>query len=279
MVVKRILFAFLLFTGVLLSTGSAPAQKEVKNPLIKMGETLTYEGKFSKLILRGIDVAELTVTVQPAPEGNDYLVRAEAKSKGGILKLFGFTFYQRIETLLDGSSLRVVRTVKRDEQGDRVRDSRAEFDFEEDKVSYIETDPNDLTRPPRVIASPIEAETHDILSAIYMLRRLPLEVGKEFELSVSDSGLVYKVPIRVTGREKIKSSIGKKWCFRLEPEVFGEGRLIEREGKMIIWITDDERRLPVRSQINTSLGKVVLKLEKISNLVEKPTASKTTPRA
>ena len=45
------------------------------------------------------------------------------------------------------------RTVKRDEQGDRVRESEALFDYKEKKVIYIETDPNDAMRAPRVTGS------------------------------------------------------------------------------------------------------------------------------
>jgi len=77
--------------------------------------------------------------------------------------------------------------------------------------------------------------------------------------------LVYKIPVRVTARELQKSVLGKVWCYRLEPEVFGAGRLIEDEGSMILWITDDARRLPVRSQINAKIGRVEVKLKRIND--------------
>jgi hypothetical protein len=229
------------------------------------GETLTYEGKFSKLILRGIDVADLSFSVARVPGSDNFIVRSEATSKGGILKLFNFTFYQSIESVIDGKTYEILETVKRDEQGDRVRDSEALFDYKQKRVTYIETDPNDLTRAPRQMAAPVENETQDMVSGIYLLRRLPLEIGRTFELLVSDSGRSFKVPVHVTGREKRKSIFGKIWCFRVEPEVFGENRMIEKEGTMTIWITDDDRRLPVRTQINTSIGKVVVSLTKIEN--------------
>ena len=105
-------------------------------------------------------------------------------------------------------------------------------------------------------------QTHDLISAIYALRRLPFAVGKTFELTISDSGLVYKVPIRVTGREMQKSILGKNWCWRVEPEVFGENRMIEQKGDMTIWITDDARRIPVRSRIDSEIGRIEVKLKK-----------------
>lgn len=228
------------------------------------GETLEYEGNYSKLVLRGIDVAELNFKVEQIPNDNIFVVKTEAVSKGGILKLFNFKFYQNIESFVDGKTFEILRTIKRDEQGDRVRNSEAVFDYKEDKVTYVETDPNDLMRPPRTVASTIENKTQDLVSAIYMLRHLPLAVGKTFELNISDSGLVYKVPVKVTGRERRKSVLGKKWCFILEPEVFGENRMIERDGSMTLWITDDKNRIPIRANIDTNIGKVVVKLKKIS---------------
>jgi len=75
--------------------------------------------------------------------------------------------------------------------------------------------------------------------------------------------LVYKIPVRVTARERQDSILGKVWCFRVEPEVFGAKRPIEDKGKMIIWLTDDTSRIPVRSQIQTSLGKIEVKLKKV----------------
>jgi hypothetical protein len=33
---------------------------------------------------------------------------------------------------------------------------------------------------------------------------------------------------------------------------------------MVIWITDDARRIPVRSQVNASIGKIEIKIQSIS---------------
>jgi Protein of unknown function (DUF3108) len=235
-----------------------------KSEPFAVGEKLTYEGKLSKSVLRGISVAELTFTVEKDSNEKNYLIKADAVSKGTLLKLFRFSFIQNIESVVDGELFRAAKTVKFDQQGDRIRRSEAVFDYQEKKVTYIETDPKDTMKAPRKIASSIETnETHDIITAIYQLRRLPLAVGKKFELSVSDSGLVYKIPVTVTNREQQNSVSGKIWCFRVEPQVFGDGRFIEQKGSMVIWISDDAKRMPIRSIINASIGKLDVKLKKI----------------
>ena len=167
---KRLIFTIFLLIGLqFLLFAQTP-----KNPnLYKAGEKLTYEGSFSKLLLRGIDVADMSFTVYNSPDKQDYFIQAEARSKGTLLKLFSFSFYQKIDSTVDGDSLSVLKTVKRDEQGDRVRESEAVFDYRSDKVTYVETDPKDPQRPPRKVASTINDETQDLISAIYTLRRLP----------------------------------------------------------------------------------------------------------
>jgi hypothetical protein len=236
-----------------------------KVPPFVDGENLTYEGKISKII-RGIAVADLSFTLQKDPKGEDYVVKAEAKSKGSLLKLFRFSFLQEMQTSIDSDDFRATRTVKHDVQKERVRNSEAVFDYRERRVTYVETDPNEPMRAPRRIASEIDDVSHDLISALYSLRLLPLAVGKSFRMSVSDSGLVYEIPVRVTAREQQRTIFGKQWCFRVEPQIFGTNRLIEREGDMTIWITDDARRLPVRSVVNSPYGKIDIRLKSAKNL-------------
>ncbi len=239
------------------------AQQSQKLPF-GPGETLTYEGKISKII-QGIAVADLTFTIEPTANENQISLKTDAKSKGTLLKLFRFSFLQQYESLVEQNSFRILKTVKTDVQKDRVRNSEAIFDYNENKVTFTEVNPKEPMRAPRTIASEIKSDTQDLVSGLYYLRTLPLAVGKTFMINVSDSGLVYQVPVRVTGRETQKSVLGKVPCFRIEPEIFGNNRLIEQKGSMIIWITDDQRRIPVRSKIKSELGKIEVRLKGVGN--------------
>jgi hypothetical protein len=228
------------------------------------GEVLTYEAKISKII-NGIGVADLKFTVSDAGGNRGTVISTVARSKGTLLKLFRYSFIQEYETLVDPTQFRALSTKKHDVQKDRVRDGEAVFDYSQKRVTYTETDPKEPMRPPLRIASKIDGFTHDVVSGIYALRLLPLAVGKTFEMTISESGLVYQIPVRVTARELQRTVLGKVLCFRVEPEVFGTGRIIEREGNMVIWITDDAKRLPVRSVINSPVGKIDVRLKSVAN--------------
>jgi hypothetical protein len=227
------------------------------------GETLSYEAKLSKII-SGVPVADLTMTVSNADTG-DLRIDADAKSKGTLLKLARYSFFYQFSSNIDTAVFRIEHTERKTTEKERVRNGEASFDYGEKRVTYIETDPKEPMKPPRKIASGIGDETHDIVSGIYALRLLPLSVGKRFSLTVSDTGLVYEVPVRITAREIQKTIFGKVWCYRVEPEVFGPGRMIDDKGTMVIWITDDSQRIPVRSVIKISFGKIDIRLKSVSN--------------
>lgn len=260
---KKRFFSILVL--LFLSAASLFAQTRPSAVPFKAGETLNYEIKVSRAIFRGISVAEMSFTLGEDLNNKNLVVDAGAKSKGTLTKLFRFSFIQNIKSTIDSEKFRALKTVKHDVQGERVRDSEAIFDYTQKMVTYVETDPKDPARPPRKIASAVPDETHDLISGVYHLRTLPLAVGKTFEVAVSDSGLVYKIPVRVTAKEMQNTAIGKVSCFRLEPTVFGPGRFIETKGSMIIWITDDARRLPVRSSINANIGKIEIKIKSVNN--------------
>jgi hypothetical protein len=106
----------------------------------------------------------------------------------------------------------------------------------------------------------------DIASAFYFLRTQPLALGQSFEMLISDSGQVYHTPVRVTERKKLKTVLGQVWTLRVEADVFGEGHLLRGKGKLAIWYTDDERRIPVKARINNELGSLDIKLKSVRKL-------------
>lgn len=225
------------------------------------GETMTFEGKISKYHI-SFSVAEMTLAAT-IPAGTDnLLIKTDADSKGTLIRLFRYSFLQQYESTIDLANFRILKTTKHDVQKERVRDSEAIFDYTAKRVTYVETDPKDATRPPRRIASEIPAQMLDIVSAIYYVRIRPFILGERFDVPVSDSGLVYTVPVRVAGRESFNTALGKKTaCIRLEPEIFGPGRLIEQKGNMTLWLTDDARRIPVRAKVSTTFGTAEIKLK------------------
>ena len=240
-------------------------------------EELVYVAEFSRALLKKVDVADFRFTASRQPSlqkasysGIDqnkredtYLLKftGDVASKGFFSKLFNLRFREQIESIVEPHSFSVQTTKKVDEQGKRARVS--ETSYRDGKVKWIETDPNDHSRPPRSAEATFAGQVQDVLSAIYYLRTQPLEVGKNFEMTVSDSGVVYQVPVRVVEKKIRKSVLGRAEAIRVDPEVFGENRMLSGEGQFSIWFTNDSRRVPISARIKTKYGTFDVTLRKL----------------
>ena len=185
-------------------------------------------------------------------------------SKGFFTKLAGFSFHQHVVSKVDANPFSALKTNKLDEQGKRVRISEANFDYEKRIVTWTERDPNQ-NQPPRITSLDFTVPIQDVLSMIYYLRTQKLEVGKTFDIPVIDSGRMFLLPVAVTERKKINTVLGRLYAVRVEPALFGQDRMIRTNGKIAIWITDDNRHLPVWAEIKINLGTVDIKLKRVSN--------------
>lgn len=272
---RRLKFAALALLLCALLVASAPARNDRPKDNARFPfepyEELVYEGDFSRAILRNVNIAELRFKADHTQAATSAAGNAasplhftlEAESKGIVRNLFGLNFHQRIDSTVEPASFSVLQTTKLDEQGKRKRSSEAVFDRTAGKITWTERDPTDPTRTPRVITSPLSGDIQDLASAFYYLRTQPLAVGKSFEILVSDSGQVYHIPVAVTERKKMKTVLGEVQTLKIEPEVFGEGRLMRGKGKLTLWLTDDARHIPVRAHINNEMGTLDVKLKSV----------------
>lgn len=256
-----------LLLVLLAATGSFARAQQLgaREPLFFRGEELFYEAEFKKGLLRGANIGEFRFSARPeqTAAGDPLHLVGDVVSKGFFTKLAGIHFHEHVESVVDPDQFRPLRTNKLDEQGKRVRVSGAIFDHEKRKVTWTERDPNQ-NQPPRITSLDFSEPIQDVLSMIYFLRTQQLEVGKSFEIPVSDSGQVFRMTVAVVERKRIKCVLGRVSAVRVEPAMFGEGRMLRGEGKLSIWITEDSRHLPVWAHLNLNIGTVDIKLKRVS---------------
>lgn len=279
------------------SASAVSNDSQTPKPLpFEVDEELIYQADFSKLLLRGIEIAEFRFTVeraQPlaearttdaaaasataaasastatpanaAAQSSNLVFKGDVRAKGWFRKIFGIDFHYNHEATVAPDTLLILHTSKLDEQGKRVRVSDAVFDRATNVVTWTERNPNDPQAEPRVVRNVLDGAAHDFISAIYFLRTQQLRPGQSFELAVSDSGQTVRVPVRVLERKTVKSVVGRVPTLRVEIDLFGAGRLVnDRQGEMTLWITDDARRLPVRARLTADVGTLDIKLKKVS---------------
>jgi len=133
---------------------------------------------------------------------------------------------------------------KRLHEGEYRKNVQVRFDQQEHKAVY---------KDGRIID--VAPETHDILSAFYVVRTLPLIEGEPTHVKTHSSKKNYDLEVIVHGRETVEVPAGTFDCVKVEPVILGEG-LFQFEGQIIIWLTDDERRIPVLMKTKVKIGAV-----------------------
>src|SRR5688572_23464708 len=100
---------FLLLLAVASSTFvfSQNGGRKVSDPPFAVGETLTFEGKINKFAV-SVTIGDMTLeVVDPAADGR-FQFKADARSRGTMLKLLKYSFQQEIDAVADARDLRSI---------------------------------------------------------------------------------------------------------------------------------------------------------------------------
>jgi hypothetical protein len=255
---------------VFLAAAASPlfAQQKPAAPLpFARGEELVYQAEFSRGVLRGIDVAEFRfkATTENISRGVDdspvLNLTGDVASRGLFPRIAGFKFHQHVESVAGTEPFTVLRTKKLDEQGKRVKEFDAVFNHETRTAIWTERRPNSNSTTVD-FSEPVQ----DVLTVIYYLRTKKLDVGQSFDVPVSDAGRVFRLSVKAVERREISSVLGKVKAIRVEPALFGDTALVRARGTLSIWITDDERRVPLKAQLKVDIGTFDIKLKRLSYL-------------
>jgi hypothetical protein len=115
--------------------------------------------------------------------------------------------------------------------------------------------------------------TQDMLTAFYYARCLDLGAAKAGDVfpvpTFFDDG-VYPLGLKVLGKETIDCTLGKVRCVKVSPILIA-GRVFKGEQEMTIWVTDDDKRLPVRIESPIIVGSIRADLH--SYEITRPTAA------
>jgi hypothetical protein len=110
----------------------------------------------------------------------------------------------------------------------------------------------------------IPEDTHDIFSAFYWTRQQDLAPGDTLSLSVTTDGVTAPIKIIVHERKKKDTIFGRVNCLKIEPIVDGE-TIFANSGKVYIWLTDDDEKIPVLLESKIIFGSFKAILRKAKN--------------
>jgi hypothetical protein len=219
--------------------------RHVENNAFRGGEHCTFDVNYG-FITAGEAVLQVSDTMYR--QRKCYHVEFQLSSKP-----FFDAFYKvrdRYLTIIDAEGMFPWRFEQHIREGGYTRDFVAEFD---QLAHQVTTTDKKLEIPPYV---------QDIMSAFYFTRTTDFTntpIGGKIHLQNFYKDSTYELDVKFKGRETIKVEAGKFRCIIVEPLV-KEGGLFKSEGRILVWLTDDERHLPVKVTAKIIIGSVEAEL-------------------
>jgi len=115
---------------------------------------------------------------------------------------------------------------------------------------------------------PIPPYVHDIISAFYFARTLDYSTfrpGQKMPLENFYKDTTYPLAIKFLGYQRIDVEAGTFDCVIVEP-LIREGGLFKSDGRIIIWLSNDDRKLPIKVSTKVAIGSIDAELREYSGI-------------
>lgn len=234
--------------------------RKMKNNSFQEGEKLTFDVKYGFVVA---GVATMEIPKIKRISGRDaYHITFEVNSVPSFDWIYKVR--DRYETYLDVEGLFPWRFEQHIREGSYKRDFAAFFDQRKGKAKTSEGEYD------------IPLYVHDMISAFYFSRTVDytgMKVNERIHLKNFYKDKVHDLDVKYLGKETIEVPAGKFDCIVIEPLV-QEGGLFKHEGNIIIWLTDDENKMPVRVKTKVVVGAIDADLTDYEGLKGKLTSKR-----
>jgi len=187
------------------------------------------------------------------------------RSSGRLASLTGFkvadefVIYSEPGTLCAGGALIRIHEgkKKRHREVEYVRDSR--------QLHFREI--NEAVSPPElkkdVYKNVVPACIRDPISALYLYRSEKLLAGLDRKYWLYNNGKIREVSARVEKQESVETPAGKFAAWRMQTDAMKEDLFLEK-GQLRIWLSTDEKQLPVQFEARVGMGRILGVLNSVS---------------
>lgn len=223
-----------------------PSPKEEMPSISLKAETLTFD-----ISWKFIDAGSAVVKVIPL--GANVKITADVSSNKTISAFYPVR--DIAETLIYKGYLQSYRL--RQSEGRSKRDREVILDWKGKNLKFV----NHLTGTNEKIELP-KMPVWDLLSCLYFLRSQRLEVGNYFTLNLVDTKRLYGVDFRVLKKERIKhKQLGNVEAILIKPHLSADTqKKYKQKGDIDIWLSNDERKLPLKIEAKVLVGSITLTL-------------------
>ncbi len=227
------------------------------------GERAVYKASWNGV---PVATADISTSSQIIDGKKFYSVRVEAKTLP-VLDLF-WKMRDTITSTIEAKALAPTRFTFSQRENQKVIDTEARFD-RNSKKWFVHRDERrrvkkyEFDQPPNTI---------DPITAVYLARSQDFKVGDHLYFNIFGGKYRYLLDLEVERREKIQIASGTVDSFKIVPRiknVMKQG-YAERLNEAAVWISADERRIPVMLSSRIFVGSIYI--ERIEDRVGPQTA-------
>jgi Protein of unknown function (DUF3108) len=215
-----------------------------------VGQTFVYSGAW-RIFNAG------TATIHMDQAGAENRISGTANAGGAAALLYHVQ--DRYESFLDPATFCSRNTSRHIEEGFRRVDTNITFDYARGKAVFEQK--NLVKKESKREEHAIPGCVTDVLSGIFYVSSLPLQVGSTYSFPLSDGGEAVTVNVLVEGREKIKTPAGTFNTIRVQPQT--TTGVLKDKGKIWVWYSDDSARIPVQIRAHLYWGTLTFTLQRI----------------
>lgn len=217
---------------------------------LKPGETFTYEVQWSSIPVGEISFAVLPFRMFDGEEAYHFVMNIQTNSTID----FCYKIRDREDSYVDRDMTHTLLYQKRD-VGTHPRDFKVTYDWE--KMTATRVDFGDADDPIRIMPG-----TFDPVALFFLIRATDTEAGDVVEIPISNGKVSFVAKASITGREII--TVGDKAydTYVMIPDTENMGKALKRNDKidLKIWVTADEKKVPVRLETQVGIGTFVFEL-------------------
>jgi hypothetical protein len=175
-----------------------------------------------------------------------------------------FKVRDKFESWVDSASLKPFRYIRKTSEGSTHTYNDNYFNFQrKEAVCY-----RILGEKIQKDTIPLPACTFDVLTMIYYARCIDYskyQPDTKIPIILYLDGQIYdKLYIRYMGKEKIKTDLGEMSCIKFKPLLIA-GTIFSGGEEMTVWVTDDEKKIPVYIKTPIIVGDIQAKIKTIKN--------------
>ncbi len=218
------------------------------------GEQLNY--RVSWTVVPGAGEIKVAAAHDPAAEQRLLVTTTTATRRLAKMLL---PFEARAQSTFDRTTGKLISLQERSATRNKQQEHSVAFDYAGRAATYTKQQP---AQPPRVLPMP-EGDPADLIMALLQTRTWNLQPGEKRDALVLFDDDFYELTLHALRYETIRTGLGEFNTLVLEPRMEkGPPKGMFKRGSTVrVWIAQDERRLPVRFEVEFKIGTGTATLE------------------